>query len=95
MEPKKAISRIVRVSGVKFSSHPLRRTLAVYGDWLGVDKAQVSRILNHTLPDVTSVHYQPIEVERLREPLGRINDWMLKLASEIPTAEVIPVVRTA
>ncbi len=92
-EPKKAINRVTAVCDVKFSSHDLRRTFTTLADHSGAGQYAIKGILNHSPGnDVTGTHYaayRPLddagnvdlsEVESMREPLQKIEDYILSKA---------------
>lgn len=94
VEIKRAISQVAKQSGVKFSSHDLRRTFAVYATTLEISAYSLKRLLNHRSGgDVTYTHYQPLDIERLREPMRKINEYILSTAGVIPSAEIIPLIK--
>ena len=87
-EPKKHIAKVVAASGVQFSSHTLRRTFASIAESLDIPYLALKRLLNHKAQDVTGKSYTVIGVERLREPMQKITDFILKTAGERKTASV-------
>jgi len=90
-EPKKQISKVVADSGVSFSSHTLRRTFASIAESIDIPYLALKRMLNHKAQDVTGKHYTVIGVERLRDPMQRVTDFILKAAGERESAEVIQI----
>jgi integrase len=93
-DPKKQIAKVVAASGVKFSAHTLRRTFGTIAESLDIPAYAVKRMLNHRMSgDVTFQHYLVIDVERLREPVQRITDYVLKAAGAKPGAEVVELQR--
>jgi integrase len=88
-EPKKQIEKVVAASGVAFSSHTLRRTFATIAESLDIPYFALKRLLNHKTQDVTGQHYTVITVERLREPMQKITDFILKAAGMRESAPVI------
>lgn len=86
------IDAVVKRSGVPFSCHDLRRTFATIADSLEISANAVKRLLNHsTAGDVTLTHYVHMDVERLRTPMQRIEDFILKSAGVVPSAQVVPL----
>jgi integrase len=76
-------------SGVSFTPHDLRRTFATVADSLDVPAYAVKALLNHKNgADVTS-GYIVHDVERLRAPMQKITDYMLKAAKVRHGAEII------
>ncbi|GAA0200811.1 tyrosine-type recombinase/integrase [Kangiella japonica] len=89
-EPKKAVERIRALSDLYFTIHDLRRTFISVAESLELSPYAIKRMVNHKIPeqDVTG-GYIIWEVERLREPLQRVNDKILKLAEIKETAQVV------
>lgn len=90
-EPKKLIAKVVKASGVPFSAHTLRRTFASIAESLDIPYLALKRLLNHKAQDVTGKHYTVIGVERLRVPMQRITDFILRAAGERKSAEVVKI----
>lgn len=88
-EPKKLIAKVVKASGVEFSAHTLRRTFASIAESLDIPYLALKRLLNHKAQDVTGKHYTVIGVERLRAPMQRMTDFILRAAGERKSAEVV------
>jgi integrase len=80
-EPRKQIANVVKESGVRFSSHDLRRTFASIVNKLGdsISYYTVKRLLNHKTSDVTAGYIQH-DLDKLREAMQRITDHILKWA---------------
>ena len=87
-EPKKQIAKVVALSGVPFSSHTLRRTFASIAESLDIPYLALKRLLNHKAQDVTGKHYTIIGVERLRDPMQSITDFVLRAAGARESAPV-------
>jgi integrase len=76
-EPKRAVEQVVHKSGVKFSSHTLRKTFATTAERLDISNTKVKILLNHTLAgDVTAQHYVHVDIEQLREPMQLIANYL-------------------
>ncbi len=76
-EPRKAINFVIELTGVPFSMHTLRRTFETTAERLDVSQYALKRLINHsTAKDVTS-GYIIIDVERLREPMQRVADYLV------------------
>jgi integrase len=88
-EPKKLIAKVVAESGVKFSAHTLRRTFASIAESLDIPYLALKRLLNHKAQDITGKHYTVIGAERLRDPMQRITNFILKAAGERKSAKVV------
>ena len=81
-DPKKATRKIRERSGVHFSPHDLRRTFITTASNLGIRDYTLKRLLNHRKKrDVTDDYVQP-DIEDLRDPMQRIADRILQLATQ-------------
>ncbi|MBU6454490.1 MAG: tyrosine-type recombinase/integrase [Cyanobacteria bacterium REEB67] len=76
-EPKRAIERVVKKSGVKFSCHTLRKTFATSAECLDISNVKVKHLLNHSVSgDVTAHHYITVDTDTLREPVQKIAEFL-------------------
>ena len=74
---KSAQQRVIDASGVRFSLHDLRRTFVTTAESLDIPIYALKRLLNHADgADVTAGYIVP-SIERLREPMQRIADYLL------------------
>ena len=89
-EPKAATARVAAEGGVRVTVHDLRRTFVTIAESLDIPPYTLKRLLNHKSgnTDVTR-GYIVIDIERLREPMQRITDFILKSAEIIPSADVV------
>jgi integrase len=88
-----ALESIARTSGVKFMVHDLRRTFATVAESLDIPAYALKRLMNHkTQGDVTG-GYLVITTERLRAPMERIEDFVLKAAGVRAGADVVALPR--
>ncbi len=84
-----SLESIARTSGVKFMVHDLRRTFATLAESLDIPAYALKRLMNHkTQGDVTG-GYLVITTERLRGPMERIEDFVLKAAKVRESAEIV------
>jgi len=80
---------VTQASGVTFCIHDLRRTFATLAESLDIPGYALKRLLNHAdAGDVTS-GYLVITPERLREPMQKVCDYVLKSAGLKPSADII------
>jgi integrase len=88
------IAQVTAASGVKFTLHDLRRTFITTAESLDISVYALKRLLNHRIDktDVTA-GYIITDVERLRKPMQKINDHLLRLANMQPEAEVVDIRR--
>jgi integrase len=82
---------IVQLSGVGFTPHDCRRTFATIAESLDIPAYALKRLLNHATGADVTAGYIVASVERLREPMQKITDYVLKMAGVKESAEVIPL----
>ncbi len=85
-EPKKAVNRVVELSGVLFTLHDLRRTFATIADSLDLPAYALKRLLNHKMNNDVTAGYIMKDVERLRKPMQQVANFILEHIME--TAEL-------
>lgn len=91
VEPRKAMLNVIRLSGIEFTIHNLRRTFITTAESLDIAAYALKRLLNHKMNhDVTS-GYLIIDVERLRKPMQQITDYLLKCMGMQKLAEIVPL----
>ena len=76
--------------GRHFSIHDLRRSFVTHAFDAGVDERNVKDIVNHSRSDVTSAHYDQKNVDRLRKPMQKIENYILRKAYP-KKGDVIPI----
>jgi integrase len=92
-KPQVAAQRLMKVSGVTFVPHDLRRTAASHMTSMGIPRLVVAKILNHIEPGVTRVydrHSYDAEKRQALEAWGR--KVMALVNGE--SGKVIPLQRT-
>lgn len=77
-EPKKAVNRIVELSGVLFTLHGLRRTFATVADSLDLPAYALNRLLNHKINNNVTTGYIMKDIERLRKPMQQVANFILE-----------------
>jgi integrase len=89
IEPKKQLAKVIAATGDSFTLHDLRRTFVTIAEALDIPMYSLKMLVNHKQDsnDVTSGYIQ-INAERLRLPMQKITDFMLKSA-EIKAADVV------
>lgn len=85
-----ALASIEKASGVRATPHDLRRTFATVAESLDIPAYALKRLLNHSTGADVTAGYIVTSVERLREPMQKITDYVLKAAGVKETAAVIP-----
>lgn len=73
-----AQERVQELSGVCFTIHDLRRTFATIADSLDIPGYAVKALLNHKQGSDVTAGYIITDVERLRQPMARISDYILR-----------------
>ena len=87
-EPRKFMAQVTEESGVHFTVHDLRRTFITVAESLDISAYALKRLLNHKMGQDVTAGYIIADVERLRGPMQRITDYMLKAGGLRPTAEI-------
>jgi integrase len=77
VEPRTAVSRISELSGVPFTLHDLRRTFITIAESLDIPGYAFKRLLNHKDPNDMTAGYTVSNVDRLREPMQRITEFIV------------------
>lgn len=93
VDPYRSVRAVGERSGVEFCLHDLRRTFATIAESLDLSSYAVKRLLNHaTNADVTA-GYIVTDTDRLREPMQRIEDTILRLGGVKGGGEVVELRR--
>jgi len=87
----KQLSKVKAESGIEFSAHDLRRTFATIAENRDIPAYALKSLLNHKMRHDVTAGYLNIDVERLREPMQKITDYILSVAGIRPSADVIPL----
>lgn len=80
IEPRTHVRRVVEESGVKFRLHDLRRTFITSAERLNLPPYALSRLANHQYGHPVTRDYIITDLERLREPMQKVTDYMLEAA---------------
>lgn len=88
-EPKKAVAKVVKESGVSFTLHDLRRTFITVAESLDISAYTIKRLVNHKQRSDVTAGYIGHDVERLRVAMQTITDKILEWAEVRPAHEVI------
>ncbi|TGN41664.1 tyrosine-type recombinase/integrase [Marinobacter confluentis] len=86
-EPRTAIARVTKLSGVTFTLHDLRRTFITAAERLDIPAYALKRLMNHKDPNDVTDGYIIFDVERLRVPMQKVTDFFLSKSQETPSAE--------
>lgn len=76
-EPRTAIKRVTKLSGVSFTLHDLRRTFITAAERLDIPAYALKRLINHKDPNDVTEGYIIFDVERLRLPMQKITNFMM------------------
>lgn len=79
VEPRKQMAKVTAASGIPFTIHDLRRTFITVAESLDIPAYALKRLLNHKNGNDVTSGYIIIDVERLREPMQKITDYLLKI----------------
>lgn len=87
-EPKKTVIQIGETLGHHFTLHDLRRTYVTVAESLDVSHYALKALVNHKMSgsDVTAGYVQ-LSVDRLREPMQKITDFILDKAQNDQLAD--------
>jgi len=93
-EPKKQIEKFRKASGVHFTTHDLRRTFISVAENCDISPYAIKALVNHKLPktrsgDITR-DYIVWNMNRLREPMQKITDYVLKSA-KVKATDVVSI----
>jgi integrase len=89
VEPRKPMARVTAHSGVAFTIHDLRRTFITIAESLDISAYAVKRLVNHSTGNDVTAGYVVMDVERLREPMQKITDYILRTVGIKRSAEVV------
>ena len=87
-EQRKQIAKVIKESGVSFTIHDLRRTFLTIAESLDIPAYAVKRLANHKMNNDVTAGYIVADVERLRQPMQKITDYILKCAGYKPSATI-------
>lgn len=76
IEPRTAVQRVSEISEVTFTLHDLRRTFITIAESLDIPAYALKRLLNHKDPNDVTAGYIVSDVNRLRDPMQRITDFL-------------------
>ncbi|MBL8499282.1 MAG: integrase family protein [Nitrosomonas sp.] len=79
-EQRKQMAKVVKESGISFTIHDLRRTFLTVAESLDIPAYAVKRLANHKMSNDVTAGYIVTDVERLRQPMQKITDYILKCA---------------
>jgi integrase len=83
--PKKSKTKVIETTGISFSLHDLRRTFSTIAESLDIPAYALKRMLNHSDGSDVTAGYIVGNVERLREPMQKVADYLLRAMKIEPT----------
>jgi len=78
VEPRTAVERVAKLSEVPFTLHDLRRTFITIAESLDIPAYALKRLMNHKDPNDVTAGYIISDVERLRDPMQQITDFIVR-----------------
>ena len=84
-----ACHRVAETAGVPHMAHDLRRTFITIAESIDVPAYTLKALVNHHVGADVTQGYLQINVERLRDPMQRITDFILKAAGVKTTAPLV------
>ena len=69
-------------SGVAFTIHDLRRTFITAAESIDIAPYAIKRMVNHKMRGDVTAGYIVADVGRLREPVRRVTDFLLKACKQ-------------
>ncbi len=89
VEPRPRMRRVTKASDMSFTLHDLRRTFITIAESLDIPVYAIKRLVNHSMDHDVTAGYVVMDIERLREPMQRIADFILRSAGHRDTAQVL------
>jgi len=78
-EPKKGVYKVREATGIDFTVHDLRRTFITIAEGLNLGGYAVKRLVNHKMSNDVTAGYIVKNVDRLREPVQDIANYILEI----------------
>ena len=76
-EPRYAMAQVIKESGINFQLHDLRRTFVTVAESLDIPAYALKQLINHKDPNDVTRRYIVSDVNRIREPMERISEYLL------------------
>lgn len=89
VEPKKLVAKVRESSGLAFTVADLRRTFISIAESLDIPAYALKRLLNHKMANDVTAGYIVTDVERLRAPMQKVTDFILRAAGLRQGAEIL------
>lgn len=81
IEPRHQVQQVRDASGVSFTLHDLRRSYITTAESIDISAYALKRLVNHKMSNDVTAGYIVNDVERLREPMQRITNYILRIIS--------------
>ncbi|MCG6937360.1 MAG: tyrosine-type recombinase/integrase [Gammaproteobacteria bacterium] len=78
IEPRSAVKRVSELSGITFTLHDLRRSFIKIAESLDIPDYALKSLLNHKGPNEITVNNIASGIDRVREPMQQITDFIIK-----------------
>ena len=85
VSPKKSKAKVIEATGIAFSLHDLRRTFTTIAESRDIPAYALKRMLNHSDGSDVTAGYIIGNVERLREPMQKVADYLTRAMNIEPT----------
>jgi integrase len=89
VEPKKLVAKVREASGVAWTPADCRRTFISIAESLDIPAYALKRLLNHKMANDVTAGYIITDVERLRAPMQKVTDFMLRAAKLRESAPIL------
>jgi len=77
IEPRHQVQQVRNASGVSFTLHDLRRSYITIAESIDISAYALKRLVNHKMSNDVTAGYIVNDVERLREPMQKITNYLL------------------
>lgn len=77
VEPRTAVDRVKKLSGIEFTLHDLRRTFITIAESQEISAYALKRLLNHKDSNDVTAGYIVLDIDRLREPMEKISSLIV------------------
>lgn len=82
-EPRGSVAIVAKAMGSPFTLHDLRRTFITIAESLDIPAYALKQLLNHRNPNDVTAGYIVSDVERVRKPMGKITNFILRNIKEV------------
>ncbi|SEK98631.1 tyrosine-type recombinase/integrase [Nitrosovibrio tenuis] len=90
-EPRKQMNKVIEESGVEFTLHDLRRTFITVAESLDISGYALKRLANHKMANDVTAGYIISDVQRLREPMQRVTNFLLTSMNAVTDTDTYTV----